>query len=238
MSIFDIIDATWPPIAFHRAGPFVVREGGLGGQRVSAATCTRPVTETEIAEAENAMAALGQPSLFMVRGAQPELDEQLAARGYVVKDPVVVMSAAIGDVAGDGPGRVTAFPVWPSLAIQHEIWAQGGIGPARLDIMQRAQAPKTSLLGRTDDTPSGSAFAAIHGDTVMMHAVEVAPNLRRRGTAANMTRAAAIWGMFHGASHFAILTTSENLPAQGVYSSLGLRPVEHYHYRVKPQSRG
>ena len=41
-----------------------------------------------------------------------------------------------------------------------------------------------------------------------------------------------------GATQFAILTTSENLPAQGIYSFLGLRPVEHYHYRVKPQSRG
>lgn len=233
MSLFDIIDATWPPIAFHQVGPFRLREGGQGGQRVSAATCERPVTETEIAAAEDAMAALGQASLFMVRGAQPGLDDQLVGRGYRIKDPVVVMSAPIATVAGDGPGRVTAFPVWPALAIQHEIWRAGGVGPARWDIMHRTTGPKTTILGRTDDSPAGTAFVAIQGDTAMMHAVEVLPALRRRGTAANMTRAAAVWGLSQGARRFAILTTSENLPAQGVYSSLGLQPVEHYHYRVK-----
>ncbi len=238
MNPFDIIDATWPPIAFQQVGPFRLREGGQGGQRVSAATCARPVTESEIAGAEDAMASLGQAGLFMVQGAQPGLDDQLDRRGYRIKDPTIVMTAPIAEVAGVGPPLVSAYPVWPALAIQYEIWEQGGIGPARTDIMQRARGPKTTILGRSNDTPAGTAYAAIHGDTVMMHAVEVAPKLRRLGTAVNMTRAAATWGISQGASQFAVLTVSENLPAQAVYSSLGLRPVEHYHYRVKSLGKG
>lgn len=233
MSLFDVIDATWPPQAFHEAGPFRLREGAGGGQRVSAATCDRPVTESEIADAESAMATLGQASLFMVRGDQPGLDDALAQRGYKIKDPVVLMIAPVGQVAGDGPPKVSVFPVWPPLAIQRQIWAEGGIGPARLAVMERARAPKTTILGRYNDTPVGTAFVALQNGVAMMHAVEVRASQRRNGAARNMTMGAATWAQRQGAQRFAILTTSENLPARALYTSLGLQPVEHYHYRVK-----
>lgn len=234
MTLFAAIDATWPPLAYHSVGPFTLREGQSGGQRVSAATCERPVTEIEIARAEEGMAALGQNALFMIRGDQPGLDDQLAALGYRIKDPVTVMTARANQVAGDGPGRARAFPVWPALAIQREIWATGGIGPERVAIMDRTLGPKATILGRVGDAPAGTAFVALHGTTAMMHAVEVLKKFRRRGCAVDMTRGAAKWALGQGAETFAILTTSENSPAIGVYSSLGLRPVGQYHYRVRP----
>ena len=54
-TLYDVVDGTWPAAAFHREGPWTIREGQGGGQRVSAATATEPVTESDIPRAEAAM---------------------------------------------------------------------------------------------------------------------------------------------------------------------------------------
>lgn len=57
----EVTEATWPPAATHRHGPWLIREGQGGGQRVSAASATGNWTEADIPTAEAAMRALGQP---------------------------------------------------------------------------------------------------------------------------------------------------------------------------------
>ena len=52
--LFGVLDATWPPARFVAQGPWTLREGKGGGQRVSAATANSPVTETDIDSAEAA----------------------------------------------------------------------------------------------------------------------------------------------------------------------------------------
>lgn len=249
--LWAAIDATWAAPATRRCGPFLLREGQGGGQRVSAATlCDAPSgqggtlpehaapvpcpTRAEIADAVAEMAALGQRPLFMVRGDQREFDARLAAEGFEINDPVVVMTAPIDTIAQEGPPPVSAFAIWPPLEIMCEIWDAGGIGPARRAIMAGSCDPKTAILGRVRDRAAGCAFVAVHGGIAIMHAVEVAPDLRRLGTARNMTIGAADWARRHGADTFAILTTTANAAARGVYASLGMVPVEHYHYRQAP----
>ena len=53
------------------------------------------------------------------------------------------------------------------------LWAEGGIGPARLAVMDRVTLPKTAILGRTGDRAAGVAFVAATGDCAMLHALEV-----------------------------------------------------------------
>lgn len=232
--LWDAIDATWAAPRLHRSGPFTLREGQGGGQRVSAATTLATPARAEIRAAADAMRALGQRPLFMVRGDQDAFDAALADEGYEINDPVVVMDAPIDTVAQDGPPRVSAFPIWPPLQIMREIWAEGGVGPARLNIMEVSCSPKTAILGRVQDRAAGCAFVAIHDGIAVMHAVEVSPNLRRSGAARNMSIGAADWARRQGAERFAILTVRDNGPAQGLYASLGMVPVEHYHYRRDP----
>ncbi len=232
MSLFDAIDATWPTAAFTHCGAVTLRDGQDGGKRVSAASAPDDVPEADID------AALNQATtLFQVQGDQPRFDALLDARGFQIVDPVVILAGDIDTAAGDGPPKVSAFTVWPSLAIQHEIWARGGIGLARLAIMDRVQGPKTSLIGRVDNQPGGSAFVAIHNQTAMIHAVEVLPRHRRKHCAANMMRAAAMWARDHGAKQIATLTVRENAPACALFTSLGLSPVGQYHYRLKPNPK-
>ncbi|MGV6812248.1 MAG: GNAT family N-acetyltransferase [Brevirhabdus sp.] len=235
-TIMQVVEATWPPARRWRDGPWTIRDGAGGGQRVSAATANGPIHEADFPAAEAAMAVLGQPPLFMIRPGEDALDEMLAARGYVVKDPVTAYACAVDTIALPAPERMTGFPAWPPLHSMEEIWAKGGIGAARLAVMARAPAPKTAILGRTDDQPSGTAFVAIHDKIAMLHALEVDPAHRRKGTGTQILRHAAFWARDNGAELFSLVTTSENLPSNRLYASLKMSIVGQYHYRVGTHS--
>lgn len=229
-----VIAATWPAVAVQTVGPFSVPDGADGGQRVSAARLAdhtaQDADDTQIDRAIAALADLGQPPLFMVLDHQAGLDARLAARGLGIRDTTLAMIAPCADLARPPP-PVTCFATWPPLAIQAEIWAAGGVGPARLAVMDRAPGPKMSFFGRINDKPAGTAFAAIHDGVAMLHALEIAPAHRRKGLASIMMRAAATWAQDAGAPTFAILVTGENQPGLGLYASLGFIAVGQYHYR-------
>lgn len=235
-ALTTLIDATWPSAAQQVVAGWTIRTGAGGGSRVSAATATDAARLDDLPLAENAMRALGQTPLFMVREGEDALDAVLDAAGYTVKDPVTFYTAPIETLTTQRPPPVTCFQVWPPLATQAEIWAAGGVNDARLAIMQRAKGPKTSVLGRVHDTPASTAYAAMHDGTVMFHAIETAHAMRRNGLARHMLRALAFWARDHGAHTAALLVTRANMPANTLYASLGMTPVGGYHYRIHPKA--
>jgi GNAT superfamily N-acetyltransferase len=230
--LFAVVDGTWPAAALHRAGPWLIREGAGGGQRVSAATAEGAWSPADIPLAEAAQRALGQPPLFLVRDGEEALDQALATRGYRIHDPVFFRAAAVTDLAAPVP-PLAAFPHWPPLAIAETLWADGGIGPARVAVMHRAPGPKTAILARTADRPSGIAYAAIHGTDAMVHALHVSPGFRRQGSAVNIMRAAANWAQDHGATRISVAVTQGNAAANALYASLNMPIVGQYHYRLE-----
>lgn len=228
-----LMEPTWPPAERMRSGPFTLRRGLGGGSRVSAATAEAPFDSGDIAEAEAAMTAMGQRALFMIRPGDEALDAALAARGHAVMDPVVLYAAPIADL-GPPPDPLAAFPHWPPLQIARLLWAEGGIGPARVAVMERVALPKTAILARSGDRPSGAAFAARSGPVAFLHALEVTPACRRKGAARALVRAAAAWAADSGEEWLALAVTAANGPARSLYASLGMQAVGQYHYRIKP----
>ncbi|MFC6686886.1 GNAT family N-acetyltransferase [Jhaorihella thermophila] len=226
-----LIDGTWPAAGYRDLGPFTLREGRGGGSRVSAATANGPATEAEIGAAEAAMRDWGQTPIFMIRPGDAALDAQLAARGYEVFDPVNAWACPVERLMDRQIPRVMIFSVWEPLAIQREIWAQGGIGPARLAVMHRARGPKTALLARFRDKPGGAAFVAVHDGVVMLHALEILPHQRKQGLGQWMMRGAAFWAAEQGAHTLAVVCTKANTGANALYRSLGMDTVGAYHYR-------
>nr|WP_153748363.1 GNAT family N-acetyltransferase [Rhodovulum strictum] len=235
--MFAAQEATWPTFAVTQVGPFRIREGRGGGNRVSAATAEGPVSEADLAAAEAAIAALGQVPLVMVRPGQDALDALLAAQGYALVDPVVMLAAPVAELAAEPPAPVTAFTIWEPLAIMDELWEELGIGAGRRAVMARVAGPKTAVLGRQNDRAAGAGFAAIHDGLCFVHAVAVAPDHRRQGAARNMMRAAAQWAQDEGAEQIVVLVTEANAAARALYASLGMRNVGQYHYRMKTTPR-
>lgn len=225
------MEATWPPAALHRTGPWLIREGQGGGKRVSATSAEGHWTDADISGAEAALQDLHQDRLFVIWPWDQRLDDALAAKGYAKIDAVVGYAAPV--TGFEPPHRMTTFPHWPPMEIARDIWAEGHIGPGRLAVMHRAPGPKAAVLGRTADHPSGVAFVGIHDKTALIHALEVRPAHRRQGAARNILNAAAHWAAENGADRLALAVTEANGPARALYSSLGMQPVGHYHYRIK-----
>lgn len=228
--LFRVLDATWPAARTFDTGPWRIREGQGGGQRVSAATANSPVLETDIAAAETEMQTLDQRPLFMVRPGDTDLDDWLGARGYDIVDPVFAYLAPIDSLTADLPVR-HLIPTWPPLSIQREIWQAGHIGPARIAVMERAAEPRTTLLARHRDTPAGTAFVAVAEGVAMLHALEVRPDHRRGGVGRMMMHGAANWARLNGAVWLALMVTQANAAANALYRKLGMDVVSGYHYR-------
>jgi len=225
--LFAAMEATWPAARNWRLGPFCLRDGAGGGKRVSAASLEGAFTAADLDAAEAAMA---EP-LFLIRPGEAALDSALALRGYRVVDPVLAYAMPVAGIAP--PERMTTFPHWPPMEIARALWADAGIGAARLAVMERAAGPKCVILGRAQDRAAGVAFVACHGDIAMLHALEVVPALRRQGSAHNILRAAAAWALDQGAVTLALVVTEANAAARGLYASLGMKLVGQYHYRKK-----
>lgn len=223
-----VMEATWPPARLWRDGPFALRDGAGGGKRVSAASVAGDWTDADLAALEAGMA---QP-LVMVGAEDQRLDAALAARGWLIVDPVVAYAAPVAALMADLP-PLAAFPHWPPLQIARTIWDDAGIGPARLRVMDRVTGAKTALLARMGDRPAGVAFAACHGSDAMLHALEVRPAFRRQGVGEVLLRAAANWAAAAGADRLSLVVTARNMAARALYARLGMQVVGQYHYRMK-----
>ena len=224
----EVMEATWPPAGRSRLGPFTVRDGAGGGQRVSAASLDGDFIEADLDMLEAAMA---EP-LVVIRAGEDALDAALDARGWRVVDPVVAYAAPVAQLTADLPG-LTAFAHWPPLEIARSIWAEGGIGPARIAVMDRVTGPKAALLGRIDDRSAGVAFVGCHGAEAMVHALEVRDSHRRQGLGKNLLHAAANWAEKQGAARLSLVVTRQNTAARALYARLGMEVVGSYHYRMK-----
>lgn len=236
--LYATVDGTWPAAAQIDAGPWTLREGRGGGKRVSAATANGEWHVDDIGAAENAMRMLGQSPLFMIRNTDEALDRQLEGLGYQVIDPVNIWVCPIANLASLPIPPVTAFTIWEPLAIQLEIWAEGGISDARVNVMERTKGPKTSIFGRVNDKPAGTGFCALHDGIAMVHALELRSAHRGKGLGRWMMRAAGVWAMRKGARWMAVVCTQDNKAANGLYQSLKMTHVGAYHYRTLPETEG
>ncbi len=113
---------------------------------------------------------------------------------------------------------------------QTELWEQGGIGPARLAIMQRVSSPKAVLAAG----PDAVAFVALADGVAVLHALHVRPPARRRGLATALLDRARQWAASQGAGWLALLVETANGPANSLYEGAGFQAVLRYHYRVAP----
>ncbi len=228
--VVKAMDGTWMPRAMREIAGWTIRDGAGGGKRVSAATITTVGARIEDAVAE--MRGLGQTPLFMIRQGDLGLDQELAALGYGIVDPVVIYGRPVTSSDQTRAERNQVTRCQAPLRIIEEIWQAGGIGPQRLAVMDRTPGPKTYLLARSADRPAGVAFAAVSGDIAMVHAIEVLQDCRRSGVGSRLLAEAFDWARDTGANRLALAVTEANSGAIRLYQRLGMAPLGHYHYRI------
>lgn len=226
-------DATWPPEELTAVGAFRVARSPGGGGRLNSARAVAPWTEDDI-DAVAAMQRGANAARFFVTDGDDALAGALSRRGLTPVDPTVILQAQVSALTDREIPPVTALTIWPPLAIQAELWAEAGIGPARQAAMDRAPSPKAALLGRVEDRAAGVGFVAAHGPVAMIHALAVAPEFRRMGVAAWMIRRAGHFAAENGASRVALAVTRANANAMALYSAMGFVEAAGYRYFTDP----
>ncbi|MCA8878828.1 MAG: GNAT family N-acetyltransferase [Rhodobacteraceae bacterium] len=224
--------ATWPAAARQRLGRFVLQQSPGGGRRVTAAGLIGDGAGAD--EIDAAMARMrdwGQVPRFRVRADQARLDAALAARGLEVAAPSQILAAPVAALRAIEVPRLSAFEIWPPLAIMTEIWEDGGIGPDRCAVMARTAGARTALFGRLGDRPAAAAFLAASGPVAMLHALEVRPGLRRGGAGRRLVGYAARWAAGRGCRHLAVAVEAADADARAFYAALGMAETGRYHYR-------
>jgi N-acetylglutamate synthase len=231
-ALHEALAATWPAARVERVAGFAIRDGAGGGGRASSAT--REEAAADPAAALAAMRERGIAPMFMVRDGEDALDAALEGLGLQrVKATVVYggAAAALAYTAAD----VAVIDCEAPLARAAELWAEDGIGPARLAVMARVAGPKRYLLGRLDDRPAGAAFVAAHAGVAVASAILVAPWARRRGLGRRLVQGAAAWAAATGAERLALAVDAGNAPARALYEAMGMALAGRYHYRVGPE---
>lgn len=229
----EALEATWPPAETARFGGLVVGRGAGGGGRLSSIRQVGDWTGADLDAALARQAAWGEAPLIRVLDGQEALAGAARALGMIARQPTAILSAPLSALAAEVP-RMTAFALWPPLAIQRAIWLADGINAARQAAMARVEGPRVAILGRASDRAAGAAFCAVCGPVAGLHAVMVDPAMRGARLGEHMLRCAANWAQGQGARLMALAVTRANVPAQRLYARLGFREAAGYAYFDAP----
>lgn len=226
----EAFEATWPAAEHADAGGFRVGRAPGAGGRVNSARVAGDWADADIDAAIAVMRDWDQPAVFRVLDGDDRLRAALEARSFARQNPTAIMSAPVAALTDRDLPPVTAFAIWPPMAIQRDIWAAGNIKAARQQVMLRVPEPRTALLGRIKDRAAGAGFVAIHGDMAMVHALEVLPPWRRLGVAGWLMRKAAFWAAENGASRIGLAVSRANEGAVALYRAMGFDEIAGYAY--------
>jgi len=166
--------------------------------------------------------------------------DALAAAGWRVDTPTVVMTAATDDLAGAGEVPLPDGLVVERAAAPDEEWLAayhyrggGPVPPAGRAVLVSADEQvfvRLRAAGRTVAVARGSLSPGWAGLT----AVEVDPAHRRRGLARRVLAEVADWARAAGATSTWLQVAEANAPARALYAAAGFTVHHGYHYRVAP----
>ena len=241
----------WRPLERRDLGGWRLRAGGgFTGRANSALAVGDPGLDLPgaLARVEAFYAERGLPALVAVPHPAPGLGEDLdvvallAARGWAVRTPTLVMTAATDDLAGAAevplpPGArvVTSATPDEDWLARYRYLGSPGVPPAGRRILVSADEQVFVRVLDGEETVAiarGSLSPGWAGVT----AVETAPAHRRRGLGRRLLAEVADWARSRGAASTYLQVSADNTGARALYGGAGFGVHHAYHYRVAPPS--
>lgn len=232
---------TWPGLEQHRLGEWELRAaGGFTGRANSALPIGDP--GVELPEAMDQVGAwyaarglaprLQVPDLLAdQQGRHPdaEVDAWCDAQGWAAEPWTLVLTRPAA-----GPPRESSLDLhWadvPDGRWLDRYHHRGSELPASA-LRVITAAPAHYLTATRAGEVIGIGRAAVVEDLVVLTAIEVAGEHRRRGYGAAITEALAAAGAARGATMAALQVFAHNRAAVGLYRNLGYRDHHRYRYR-------
>jgi len=239
---FDrLIDEAWPAPGRTEAAGWVYRYAAGVTKRANSVLPLGPRADLAAAvdEAERFYASLGLPVVFSMGAEAAEgLDAELAARGYRVVDPTLIMTRPLSDEdASVEPGGVEPAPTreW------FDVWwrVDGRTGPDPGTARWNAARILTGVPALYASSPVPQRVPAAVGRGVIqrewlgIYCMAVLPEARRRGHARDVLRALLSAGRRQGAKRAYLAVTEANTAARALYESAGFTVSGRYHYRIR-----
>ncbi len=226
----------WPAQEIRNVDGWLWRYSGGGSQRansVSALFYEGDDVEYSIDKVERLYREHKAPTRFQVGFplSQPdELDARLAARGYVIHDPVTTLIKPVVpvDVPADVVLRETPSEGWMSVYLSN---VSPDRRPFAADILARVPGPRVFAEVVRGGAVLATALGVFFENTVIAECVGTAAAARRQGAAAAVMRALEAWAGERSAHTIGLQAVTTNAPAQGLYAALGYTPAGTYHYR-------
>jgi N-acetylglutamate synthase len=228
----------WPPRCIERAAGWQVRLSG-GGTRRANSVLPLDYDGSSLDAAIDQVEAhyRGQKTrcfFQVVSVAQPhDLDAQLAARGYVMEEPCLLLTQRLRPQPMPDGVAITTTPTADWLAVYTEM-LDGPRKAAASDVLAHVPAPRAFLLARSNGEAVSTALAVISPDGIaVVESVATRSAARRQGGGVLVMQALESWSQANGAHTAALQVVAANTPARKLYERRGYRQVGTYHYRWK-----
>lgn len=158
------------------------------------------------------------------------LDRELSRRGWTPAPEVSVMTATLASISNRiGSTDETPVPVADTASSEWLRLFRGGDTPPVARIILEAP-PVVGFATMADDenAPIAIGRAVVEGPWAGLTAVEVAPDMRRRGHGRQVIGQLTSWSRERGALRAYLEVLATNEPAIALYRSLGF--AEHHRY--------
>ena len=227
-----IADRSWPAAGRDRLGDWIVNtDRGFSG-RLNACWPLGdpglPVNEA-VDAVEARYAAAGLPPLFKpVDGLSPELEAELAQRGYAPRTETLMM---VGPLLGEG-GRaeVATDPDHRFEAVYNGAQGDPDDAAERMGAFRRIPAPRGFGVIEIDGEPVAIGGTAIEGDWAGVFGMRTLAVHRRKGLARDILEALFATARAAGASRGYLQVEADNAPAVMLYEGFGFREAFRYRY--------
>jgi ribosomal protein S18 acetylase RimI-like enzyme len=240
--IDSLINQGWPAEAKTELDGWVVRRNrGVTKRANSVLPSSAPFDlERALDYVENLYQAHGITPCFHVSPAvQPtDLDERLAARGYLVNTPTLVQCADAADVLDRLPEasadvNISSMPDDDWMDAWWRIDGHGGADEqlTAREILNRGRARYATIPAAGPVKAIGRL--ALVDDWAGLYCLAVDEQYRRQGLALAVIRALLQEATTLGVRRVFLQVVAANEPARALYDRLGFRTVSQYHYRVK-----
>jgi ribosomal protein S18 acetylase RimI-like enzyme len=177
-----------------------------------------------------------EPCVKIVPGTDALLDRLLAARGWSVATPSLVLCRELGQE-------------WPTLPPEFSASASPDSGWLRTVSLWDGESPEKARRHRdlalrlptagflswaASDEVLAVGLLSMDGVNAHLYDVVVHPERRGRGIGKAFCRAAMRWARSCGTRILALQVLESNAVAQSLYAALGFAEHHRYHYRVAP----
>ncbi len=201
--------------------------------------------DTKLAQVEAFYDARSLPAIYQICDAmQPaQLDEVLAAHGYIYEAPTFVQTATLATLLERLPS-LRHYPTF-EVEVSEEFDAQWfELYRASESVSEQATTVRRAILERIAlvhgfitlydaGTPAAVGMGVVEAGWLGVFSMATLPAYRRRGAARAILRTLAVWAQLYGAHHAYLQVMAHNIIAQALYAGAGFVTAYDYHYRVK-----